>query len=75
MKIGIITFFAANNYGAILQAYALQRKVEEMYGFSECIDYKCPAIEKDDDDVGRFKEKYYQKIDGFRYIYIFIYDF
>ena len=46
MKIGIITFFAANNYGAILQAYALQRKVEEMYGFSECIDYKCPAIEK-----------------------------
>ena len=45
MKAGILTFFSANNYGAILQAFSLQKKVEEMYGSCECIDYKCPAIE------------------------------
>ena len=45
MKIGILTFFSANNYGAVLQAFSLQKKVEEIYGNCECIDYKCPAIE------------------------------
>lgn len=45
MKVGIMTFFSANNYGAILQAFSLQKKVEELCGSCECIDYKCPAIE------------------------------
>ena len=46
MKIGILTFFNANNYGAVLQAYALQKKTAQILGESECIDYKCEAIDK-----------------------------
>lgn len=39
MKIGILTFHRAYNYGAILQAYALQEKLKEMGAQSEIIDY------------------------------------
>lgn len=39
MKVGILTFHRAYNYGAILQAYALQEKLEEMGAQSEIIDY------------------------------------
>ena len=39
MKIGIITIVKVNNYGAELQAFALQKKLE-LAGFqSEIIDY------------------------------------
>jgi len=30
MKIGIITIHAAHNYGAMLQAYALQEAIKEL---------------------------------------------
>ena len=43
--IGIITFHGALNYGAVLQTYALQKKIEELGGESEVIDYKCNEIE------------------------------
>lgn len=46
MKTGIMTFFSANNYGAVLQAYALQKKLTSENIDCECIDYKCDAIEK-----------------------------
>ena len=46
MKTGILTFFSANNYGAVLQAYALQKKLTSENVDCECIDYKCDAIEK-----------------------------
>lgn len=39
MKIGIITIFRANNYGAELQAFALQRKLELMGFDAEVINY------------------------------------
>lgn len=39
MKIGIITIFRANNYGAELQAFALQRKLELMGFDAELINY------------------------------------
>lgn len=38
-KIGILTFFDYNNYGTVLQAYALQEKLRELGYFSELIDY------------------------------------
>lgn len=38
MKAGIITFHDANNYGAVLQAYALNKKIGE-YCSSEIINY------------------------------------
>lgn len=40
MKIGILTFHCAHNYGAVLQAYALQEKIK-MLGYDvEIIDYQ-----------------------------------
>ncbi|MDV7785566.1 polysaccharide pyruvyl transferase family protein [Enterococcus gallinarum] len=48
MKIGILTFQNAINYGAILQAYALQKKIstlDEDYTV-EIIDYKQRQLEK-----------------------------
>lgn len=44
--IGIITFHRAVNYGAILQCYALTKKIEELGGKSEVINYYCPLIEE-----------------------------
>jgi len=48
MKIGIMTFHNADNYGAVLQCYALQETLNKQYPNDEVyvIDYKCPAIEK-----------------------------
>lgn len=46
MKIGILTFHNADNYGAVLQCYALQEKLKELYPDDEVfvIDYKCHKI-------------------------------
>lgn len=43
-KVGIITFHRAINYGAKLQAYALQEVLKEKCDIS-IIDYRCPFIE------------------------------
>jgi hypothetical protein len=40
MKIGILTFHCAHNYGAVLQAYALQEKLKELGHYVEIIDYR-----------------------------------
>lgn len=39
MKIGILTFHCAHNYGAVLQAYALQEKIKSLGHDVEIIDY------------------------------------
>ena len=46
MKIGILTFHNADNYGAVLQCYALQEKLKELHPDDEVfvIDYKCHKI-------------------------------
>lgn len=44
MKIGILTFHMAHNYGAMLQAYALCEKLNQMDLQCEVIDYRIPAI-------------------------------
>lgn len=46
MKIGILTFHRAHNYGAVLQCYALQEVLKGMGHEVEVIDYRQPAIEK-----------------------------
>lgn len=48
MKIGILTFHSANNYGAALQAYALQTAISQTVTGSEVeiIDYRCKGVEK-----------------------------
>lgn len=45
MKVGIITFHQALNYGALLQAYALRKVICLMGGEAEIIDYHCSIIE------------------------------
>lgn len=37
-KIGIITFHRAKNYGAVLQAYALQHTLEQLGSNCEIVD-------------------------------------
>lgn len=46
MKVGIITFHRAINYGAVLQTYALQAALDQLDIASEVIDYRCPKIEE-----------------------------
>lgn len=46
LSVGIITFHASHNYGSMLQAYALQKTVEEL-GFScEIINFRLEAQKK-----------------------------
>lgn len=42
-KIGIITFHRVNNYGAVLQSYALQKTIENLGYYAELIDYSMNA--------------------------------
>ena len=46
MKIGILTFHRAHNYGAVLQCYALQEVLKGMGHDVEVIDYRQSAIDK-----------------------------
>lgn len=46
MKIGILTFHRAHNYGAVLQAFALQEYLRTRGYDVEIIDYRQPYIEK-----------------------------
>lgn len=46
MKIGILTFHNAINYGGVLQAYALQKYLNEIKGIeAEVVDYHSPAVD------------------------------
>lgn len=44
MKIGILTFHRAHNYGAMLQAYALQTVLESMGNRVSFVDYEIPEM-------------------------------
>lgn len=44
MRIGTLTFHSTDNYGAMLQAYALPKAVEQLGHQCEVIDYRHPAI-------------------------------
>lgn len=45
--IGILTLHRANNYGAVLQNYALQKAIESLGYEAETIDYVIPQIDKE----------------------------
>lgn len=45
-KINVITFHSAHNYGAMLQTYALAKKLNKLGNKVEIINYKNPNIEK-----------------------------
>ena len=44
MKIGILTFQNAVNYGPVLQAYALQNSIEKLGAEVRLIDYQCNKV-------------------------------
>ena len=44
-KVGIVTFHRADNYGAVLQNYALQKAVGDWCNI-ETVDYRCDILEK-----------------------------
>ena len=46
MRIGILTFHYAHNYGAVLQAYALLTKIKAIGHEVEFINYVLPRIEQ-----------------------------
>ena len=46
MKAGILTFHNAVNYGAVLQAYALQQTISAMGADCKIVNYKSPAVER-----------------------------
>ena len=46
MRIGILTFHSAHNYGAVLQCYALQTYLECLGHKVEVIDYRLPSMLK-----------------------------
>lgn len=46
MKIGILTFHRARNFGAVLQCYALQETLFQLGYDVKVIDYRQPTIEK-----------------------------
>lgn len=45
MKVGIVTFHRAENFGAVLQAYALQTYLQKIGCEVSIIDYRCKSIE------------------------------
>lgn len=45
MKTAIMTFHRALNYGALLQAFALEKVLEDSGVNAEIIDYRCPHME------------------------------
>lgn len=49
MKVGIVTFHRAENFGATLQAYALQTYLTHQGCDVEIIDYRCSSIERNYD--------------------------
>lgn len=49
MKTGILTFVHTINYGALLQAYAMQALLEKNGIDSEFIDYICPSVRRQHD--------------------------
>ena len=44
-KVGILTFHMAHNYGAMLQAYALETAIRNLGYQCEVIDYRFPYID------------------------------
>lgn len=45
MKTGILTFQDTNNFGSLLQTFALYKVIKDNFGECEIIDYKCSEIE------------------------------
>ena len=61
MKIGVITFHRAINYGAALQTYALQKALSDLGFDVELIDYQCDYMENLYKLIGGFAQKTFKQ--------------
>lgn len=64
-KVGIITFHRAINYGAVLQAFALQKTLENLNVEVEIIDYQNTALNKSNSIIRKpkiYKKTKYKKL-------------
>lgn len=59
MKIGILTFHRAINYGAVLQCYALSETLKKMGHDVYVIDYRQPRVEKTDRHICSKAERFH----------------
>lgn len=59
MKIGILTFHRAINYGAVLQCYALSETLKKMGHEVYVIDYRQPRVEKTDRHICSKAERFH----------------
>ena len=57
MKVGILTFHRATNYGAVLQAFALKRAIEKKGHSADVVDYRNQKIESLYEYKGFFAQK------------------
>lgn len=55
MKVGIITFHRAINYGAVLQTHALQKTLKKLGAEADVLDYRCDHLEKNYSILQRLK--------------------
>lgn len=70
-KIGILTFHRANNYGAVLQNYALQQALINLAVEVETIDYRCNDIENAYKlEFSKQNKKFLKKIKSYLYYLI-----
>ena len=46
MKIGILTFHRASNYGAVLQTYAINKIIKSLGADVSIVDYRCQEVEE-----------------------------
>lgn len=58
VKVGIITFQRADNYGAILQCYALYKTIADLNCDVEVIDYRNPVIERGYVGIPRLRKNF-----------------
>jgi hypothetical protein len=62
MKIGIVTFQRAYNYGAVLQAYALCHKIRNLGFLCEVVDYHCERFEHDYKKISVFNVRSFREL-------------
>lgn len=55
MKIGILTFHRAHNYGAVLQAFALKEYISSLCNNVEVVDYIPPYFESSNKGISFFE--------------------
>ena len=60
MKAGIVTFQRADNYGSLLQCYALYKSIEALGAEAEVIDYRNPYIERAYVGLPNFQKNFFE---------------